>query len=87
MVQRRVTVASPVGLHARPAAAFVRAARDSAVEVRIARDGKEPVPASSLVSVLSLAVGQGEDVTLSADGDGAETVLDQLATLLARADV
>ena len=86
MVERRVTVASPVGLHARPAAAFVRAARDSALPVRIARDGKEPVPASSLVSVLGLAVGQGEDVTLSAEGDGAEALLDQLATLLAHTD-
>lgn len=87
MVERRVTVASPVGLHARPAAAFVRAAAGSPVQVRIARDGRDPVPASSLVSVLGLAVGQGEDVTLSADGDGAESVLDELAGLLARTDV
>lgn len=87
MAQRHVTVASPVGLHARPAAAFVRAAAGSPVKVRIAKDGKEPVPASSLVSVLGLAVGHGDDVTLLAEGDGAEAVLDQLARLLARSDV
>lgn len=83
MAERRVTVASSVGLHARPAATFVKAAAASAVPVYIAKDGGPPVPAASLVSVLGLAVGHQEDVVLSADGQDADAVLDELATMLA----
>lgn len=79
MTEQRVTVGCREGLHARPAAVFVKAAGRSPVPIYIGRVGASPVPAASLVSVLSLAVNQGEDVVLSADGDGAEAVLAQLA--------
>lgn len=82
MPQRIVNVASRVGLHARPAAVFVKAASAAALPVTIAKEGKEPVSARSILAVLGLDVRGGEEVVLEADGDGAETVLEDLARLL-----
>lgn len=81
-MQRTVTVASRVGLHARPAAVFVKAASAAALPVTIAKAGKEPVSARSILAVLGLDVRGGEEVVLEAEGDGAEAVLDKLADLL-----
>ncbi|GIG19428.1 hypothetical protein Cch01nite_01520 [Cellulomonas chitinilytica] len=83
MVQRTVVVASRVGLHARPAMLFTQAVAASGVPVTIARPGGEPVDAGSILFVMSLGVPHGEEVTLAADGDGAEAALDDLVALLA----
>jgi phosphocarrier protein HPr len=82
MPQRIVTVASRVGLHARPAAVFVKAAGGAGVPVTIAKEGKEPVSARSILAVLGLDVRGGEQVTLEAEGDGANAALDELEALL-----
>jgi phosphocarrier protein HPr len=82
MPQRTVTVASRVGLHARPAAVFVKAASAAALPVTIAKEGKGAVSARSILAVLGLDVRGGEQVVLDADGDGAEEILDRLAELL-----
>ncbi|MGJ3509446.1 HPr family phosphocarrier protein [Enemella sp. A6] len=82
MSTRDATIAAPEGLHARPAAEFVKAVKDSGVQVTIATEGKDPVPADSILAVLGLGVKQGQVVTLTADGDGAEAALDALVTQL-----
>ncbi|MDM7854260.1 HPr family phosphocarrier protein [Cellulomonas alba] len=83
MAQRTVTVASRVGLHARPAMIFTQAVAESGVPVTIAREGGEPVDAGSILFVMGLGVPHGEAVTLAADGPDADRVLDELVTLLA----
>jgi phosphocarrier protein HPr len=82
MPERQVTFASPVGLHARPAAAFVKAVAAAAIPVTLARAGGAPVDARSLLAVLSLGVQRGDQVVVSAQGPTAEDVLDRLAALL-----
>ncbi|HZU57120.1 MAG TPA: HPr family phosphocarrier protein [Actinocrinis sp.] len=82
MAERIVTVASRVGLHARPAAVFVKAASAAPVPVTIAKEGKDPVSARSILAVLGLDVRQGDQVTIAADGTGAEATLDELEALL-----
>jgi phosphocarrier protein HPr len=82
MPERIVTVASRVGLHARPAAVFVKAASSAQVPVTIAKEGKEPVSARSILAVLGLDVRCGDAVTIAADGTGAEATLDELEALL-----
>jgi phosphocarrier protein HPr len=52
------------------------------VPVKIAKDGQAPVNAASLLSLLTLGAEFGEQVTLSAEGEGAETALDELAAML-----
>jgi len=84
MATRTVTVGSATGLHARPAALFVAAAAAQPVAVTICTANKPPVPARSMLSVLALGARQGTEVTLEAEGEGAEASLDALADLLVR---
>lgn len=81
MSQRIVTIGSRIGLHARPASLFVQAAARQPVPVRIAKPGGEAVDARSILLVLGLDVRGGDEVVLSAEGDGAELALDELAAL------
>jgi phosphocarrier protein len=81
MATRTATVASGHGLHARPAALFVQAVNDSGLDVVIEKDGRE-APAGSILGVISLAINQGETVTLTADGANADEVLDTLVAFL-----
>jgi phosphocarrier protein len=83
VAQRTVVIASKVGLHARPAALFTKAAAATGLSVTIRKGEGDPVPASSILSVLTLNVGCGDEVTIEADGDQADGALDELATLLA----
>ncbi|MDD9205204.1 HPr family phosphocarrier protein [Georgenia sp. 10Sc9-8] len=82
MAQRQAVVASRVGLHARPAATFVKAVTGSGVPVTVATGDSEPVDAGSILAVMTLGVRQGDEVTLEAEGDDAERVLDDLVRLL-----
>ena len=84
MPERIVTIGSAQGLHARPAKIFVQEAARQPVQVLISAGGRGPVPAASILGVLSLGAGQGAEVTLSAEGELAEEALDELAALLAR---
>jgi phosphocarrier protein len=79
-----VVIASKVGLHARPAALFSKAAAAAVVPVTIRKGDGAPVPAASILSVLTLGANCGDEVVLEADGDGAEQVLDELVALLSR---
>ncbi len=84
MASRQVAIGSAVGLHARPASLFVQAATATGVAVTIAKEGGNPVDARSILGVMALGAKNGEVVTLTADGDGAEAALDSLVALLAR---
>jgi multiphosphoryl transfer protein len=64
----------PSGLHARPAAAWVDAARRSRAALRIRR-GDEAADPRSLVSLLRLGLREGDPVIVSAEGDGAGEAL------------
>lgn len=85
MPERTVTIASQVGLHARPAAIFVKAASEQPVKVSIVKvgSGADPVDAASILGVMTLGAEFGEDVLIAAEGDGAEEALDALAAILA----
>ena len=83
MSERTVVVASSVGLHARPASLFSQAAAKTGVVVTITSAAGKSVNAASILGVLSLGVGHGEQVTLSSDVDGSDVALDELVALLA----
>ncbi|MEU5153628.1 HPr family phosphocarrier protein [Glycomyces sp. NPDC021274] len=82
MPERRVTIASAVGLHARPAKLFAKLAAAQPAKVHIAKEGQEPVDARSLLMLLTLDAKGGDEVVLTAEGDGAEDALDALAAEL-----
>ncbi len=82
MPERTVTVASSVGLHARPASLFSQAAAKAGLPVTLTNAAGTSANAASILGVLSLGIGHGETVTIAAEGDGADTALDRLAELL-----
>ena len=85
-VEEQVTVASKVGLHARPAAAVVKAANGLPTVVHIGKDGRV-VDARSMLSLLSLGAEHGDTVTVSAEGpDAAEAVAAMVALLASNLD-
>ncbi len=82
MPERRVTVAIPEGLHARPAALFVKLAGEQSATVTVAKDGAAPVAANSILGIMTLGAGPGDEVVLTAEGDGADASLDALEQFL-----
>ncbi|NDO89342.1 HPr family phosphocarrier protein [Cellulosimicrobium composti] len=88
-MDRAVVVAITEGLHARPAALFVKAAAAQPAPVRIAKPGAEPVEAASILGVMTLGVSAGDEVVLSTDSDGddASASIDALATFLEQTEV
>ncbi|ASR39496.1 dihydroxyacetone kinase [Prauserella marina] len=82
MAEVRVTVASKVGLHARPAALVAKTAAAQRVPVTIAKAGAEPVPAGSVLSLLTLGARHGDEVVIAADGDGAKDAVEAVAALV-----
>ncbi|MGQ4495895.1 glucose PTS transporter subunit IIA, partial [Dermabacteraceae bacterium P13101] len=66
-----VVVPNPTGLHARPAATLVSTAKEFASDVRIKR-GSDSANAKSIVSIMSLGVANGEELTVEATGPDAE---------------
>jgi dihydroxyacetone kinase phosphotransfer subunit len=85
-VTARVAVTAPHGLHARPAARLVQAARaaPAPVEVRNATTGSDWVSAASMAQVAVLGVLQGHELELRASGPGARAVVDELLALADR---
>ena len=82
LLTRTVRIGSSHGLHARPAKMFAQAAKDAGIPVTIAKAAGAPVNAASILGVIALGVEQGDYVTLTADGDNGDDVLDTLADLL-----
>jgi phosphocarrier protein len=82
--ERRATIASRVGLHARPAALFAKAAAAAPVRVTISKENKSPVNAASVLSLMTLGAEHGDEVVLAAEGDGADAALEELAAMLER---
>ncbi|GAA1714572.1 HPr family phosphocarrier protein [Propioniferax innocua] len=83
MITRTATIASSVGLHARPAAIFAKAAADTDLDITISL-GDEEADAASVLEVMTLGAKHGDEVTLSCEDDGAEAALDSLVDLLGR---
>jgi phosphocarrier protein HPr len=81
-VTRTVVVGSRVGLHARPAKLVAQEAAKLSVIVKISKDDKTPIDARSLLSILALGAKKGDEVMLSAEGNGADDAVAALATLI-----
>ncbi|MCX7523232.1 HPr family phosphocarrier protein [Microbacterium sp. STN6] len=81
MAERTVRIASAHGLHARPASLFTQAVARAGMPVEIGK-GEKAVNAASILGVISLGIDKDDEVRLSADGENAEAVLDELVGLL-----
>lgn len=83
MEEKTVQIPNSLGLHARPAAEFVKLAGRFESEIRVAREGME-VNGKSIMGVLMLAAEKGADITIQADGDDAADAVEALADLVNR---
>lgn len=86
MAEREVDVRNPSGLHARPAAAFVKAAGAFGADVRITnltRDAEKSASAKSVLGVMGLGVARGHRIRIVAAGDDADDAVASLADLVA----
>jgi phosphotransferase system HPr (HPr) family protein len=79
-----LTVNHSAGLHARPAALFVKMAATfpCSITVRNMTSNKTAVNAKSVLSVLTQGVNQGHMVEITAEGDSAEQALQSLKELV-----
>jgi phosphocarrier protein HPr len=82
-VEREVEIVNRAGMHARPAAQFVKIAARFAAEIRVEKDGLE-VNGKSIMGVLMLAAERGSRLRLSAKGKDAEDAVNALADLVRR---
>jgi phosphocarrier protein HPr len=81
ILERTITLASKSGLHARPAAVFVKKAKAFRSTIKLSKNDKT-VDAKSILAVLTLGAEQGEQVILKVNGEDADTAIDQLTALL-----
>jgi phosphocarrier protein HPr len=81
MPERNVVVTHEVGLHARPAAQFVKTATGFQSDIRVQHRDKS-ANAKSILEVLTLDAGKDAALTISAEGPDAEEALDVLETKL-----
>ncbi len=81
-----LTVPSEQGLHARPAALFVKTINsyDATVMVKNISENKGPVEANSLISVMLIAARKGDQVHISAEGLQKDEVITALVNLFER---
>jgi phosphocarrier protein HPr len=82
MSQRRTTIGSAQGLHARPAALFSQAAMAVGFPVTIGRIGEEPIGAESALMIMSLGLSKGDEVELHVDDAAPAGTIDELVALL-----
>ena len=78
MEKREFHIIAETGIHARPATLLVQAASKFNSDINLEYNGKS-VNLKSIMGVMSLGVGQGADVTITADGDDAKEAIEATA--------
>ena len=80
---KELTIANKLGIHARPAALFVKTANRFAAEIFVKKDG-ERINGKSIMGLMMLAAGHGSKLTLYARGADAEQVIAEIEALVQR---
>ena len=81
--QRELVVINKLGIHARPAALFVKAANRFASNVMVEKDGEE-INGKSIMGLMLLAAGCGSRLKVTVTGGDAEDMVRALEELIAR---
>lgn len=86
MLEKKIIVQLEHGLHARPAATFVKKASSFASDIQLVKKEKT-VNGKSIMGVMAAAIGKGEVVTLISDGVDEEEAIVELEKLLLQAEM
>ena len=82
-VAQEVVIQNRLGLHARPAAMFVREANRHRCDIHVEKDG-ETINGKSIMGLMMLAAGMGSKIRIRANGAGAPEALQSLLQLVER---
>ncbi len=80
-MEKIVTIKNASGLHARPAGMFVKKAAEFKSTVDVIAKGKT-VNAKSIMGIMSLGLAQGDELTISANGEDQESAINALVELV-----
>ena len=81
-VEKEVTIVNRLGMHARPAAMFVRVASRFRCEVWVEKEG-EKINGKSIMGLMMLAAGQGSKLLICCEGPDAEKAIEEIEELIA----
>ena len=80
---KEITVSNKLGIHARPAALFVKTANRFACDIFVEKDG-EKINGKSIMGLMMLAAGPGSKLTLHVKGADADAAIAELEALVKR---
>ncbi|TLS49209.1 HPr family phosphocarrier protein [Paenibacillus antri] len=80
MISQTFTVANPQGFHVRPTKTFVEKASAFPCKINVINKGKK-VNGKSSLSMLTLGIAQGDEVTLEIDGEQEQEAMEALGPL------
>ena len=83
ILRKKLTIHNRQGLHARPAALFVRLANKFDSEITVQR-GKEKVNGKSIMGILMLGCEKGSQIELIVEGTDAQRALEELTHLVTK---
>lgn len=81
MISREVIVLNKTGIHARPASVFVKTASAYKSNITVTK-GERKGNAKSMINILSLGLVKDSTITISAEGEDAETAIETLVKLV-----
>jgi phosphocarrier protein HPr len=81
-VEKEVTIVNRLGMHARPAALFVRIASRFRSDVWVEKEG-EQINGKSIMGLMMLAAGQGSKLLIRCEGPDAERAMEEIEALIA----
>src|SRR6267378_5132056 len=83
LMTKEFLVSNKLGIHARPAAMFVKVANRFACDIFVEKDG-ERVNGKSIMGLMMLAAGPGSTLTVHAQGQDASQALAEIEILIKR---
>ena len=83
MVKKDYTILNKLGIHARPAAQFVKTANRFQADIFVEKDGEE-VDGKSIMGLMMLAAGHGSMISVTASGMDADAALVAIGDLISR---
>src|SRR5712675_575898 len=83
LMTKQLLVSNKLGIHARPAAMFVKVANRFTCNIFVEKDG-EKVNGKSIMGLMMLAAGPGSTLTVIANGPDASKAIGELEKLLKR---
>ena len=80
-IEKDLTIPNRLGLHARPAAMFVRIASRFRSEIWVSKEGEE-VNGKSIMGLMMLAAGQGSKLHVRCEGPDADKAIEEIEALI-----